>query len=137
MASAIGKRLHGFAKFNGTSWGCETDLVLDEQRIHHIAKQLDLHSFLGEDLLGFPFAESGNNLSGGQKQRIGLLRALQSKRQILMLDEATSALDSSMRDQVLQLLRNEADSGCNVIIVTHDELLAKACDSILNLQEAG
>lgn len=113
------------------------DLVLDEQRIHHIAKQLDLHSFLGEDLLEFPLAESGNNLSGGQKQRIGLLRALQSKRQILMLDEATSALDSSMRDQVLQLLRNEADSGCNVIIVTHDELLAKACDSILNLQEAG
>ena len=57
-------------------------------------------------------------------------------RAVLILDEATSALDSELRDVVFQLLKERAQAGCNVIIVTHDNQLAKQCDTILNLDAA-
>jgi len=62
-----------------------------------------------------------------------LLRALQIQRPVLILDEATSALDHNLRDVVFGLLRERANSGCNVILVTHDMALADKCDDILSL----
>jgi putative ABC transport system ATP-binding protein len=57
-------------------------------------------------------------------------------RPVLILDEATSALDGSKRDAVFELLRNRANSGTNVILVTHDISLAKQCDTLLDLGNA-
>ena len=72
-------------------------------------------------------------MSGGQQQRLALLRALQIQRPVLILDEATSALDSELRDVVFGLLRERAQEGCNVILVTHDKELAEQCDDVLDL----
>ena len=83
--------------------------------------------------LEFELHEGGSNLSGGQQQRLALLRALQTDRTVLILDEATSALDGELRSVVFDLLRERAEAGCNVILVTHDRELAQQCDDVLDL----
>ena len=106
---------------------------VDEDRFLSIAERLGLLEVLGSNPLEFELNEGGSNLSGGQQQRLALLRALQLEAPILMLDEATSALDHASRDVVFQLLRERADAGGMVIIVTHDRELASMCDEVLKL----
>jgi ABC-type lipoprotein export system ATPase subunit len=52
---------------------------------------------------------------------------------VLLLDEATSALDVDSRDRVFAILRERADQGALIIIITHDRELAARCDEILDL----
>ena len=106
---------------------------VDEDRFRAIAERLGLLEVLGPNPLEFELNEGGSNLSGGQQQRLALLRALQLEAPILMLDEATSALDHASRDVVFQLLRERADAGGMVIIITHDRELASMCDEVLRL----
>ncbi len=112
------------------------DATVNESKVFELIEYLQLSECLGPDPLQFELQEGGSNLSGGQQQRLALLRALQVDRAVLILDEATSALDSELRDVVFQLLKERAQAGCNVIIVTHDNQLAKQCDTILNLDAA-
>ena len=107
--------------------------TVDEALFWDIAKRLGLIEVLGENPLDFELNEGGSNLSGGQQQRLALLRALQLDVPILMLDEATSALDHASRDVVFSLLRERAERGGMVIIITHDRELAGACDEVLTL----
>lgn len=106
---------------------------INERRVLRLIDTLGLRTSLGEHPFDFKIQEGGSNLSGGEQQRLALIRALQHPRAVLILDEATSALDSKMRDIVLLLLREEANAGCNVIIVTHDETTSENCDSVLRL----
>lgn len=69
--------------------------------------------------------EYPNNLSGGQKQRISIARALAMKPDILLFDEATSALDPEMVREVLELIRELANSGMTMVLVTHEIGFAK------------
>ena len=107
--------------------------VLNENLLASLIQKLKLDDCLGSQPLEFQLHEGGNNLSGGQQQRLALLRALQIQRPVLILDEATSALDSELRDVVFGLLRERAQQGCNVILVTHDKELAEQCDDVLDL----
>ena len=107
--------------------------VLNEELVAYLIQKLKLDECLGTQPLEFELHEGGSNLSGGQQQRLALLRALQIKRPVLILDEATSALDSKLRDVVFELLRERAATGCNVILVTHDNELAQRCDNVLDL----
>ena len=106
---------------------------LDVDLVNDLVDRLELRSSLGSDPLQFVLQEGGSNLSGGQQQRLALLRALQVERPVLILDEATSALDERMRDIVFALLRERADAGATVILVTHDMDIAAQCDERLNL----
>lgn len=108
-------------------------VTIDKDLVSELIDVLELRECLGRDPLEFQLHEGGSNLSGGQQQRLALLRAMQVRRPVLVLDEATSALDSRLRDVVFTLLRERADNGCNVIIVTHDIELAEKCDSVLGL----
>jgi ABC-type multidrug transport system fused ATPase/permease subunit len=112
------------------------NMVVDEIQFEKLIEHLGLTDCLGKTPLDFNLFEGGNNLSGGQQQRIAILRALRMDRPVLILDEATSALDGSKRDAVFELLRNRANSGTNVILVTHDISLAKQCDTLLDLGNA-
>ncbi len=61
-----------------------------------------------------------DSLSGGQKQRVAIARALAMKPEILLFDEPTSALDPTMVGEVLSVIRQLADEGMTMLIVTHE-----------------
>lgn len=107
---------------------------VDEDLVLKLIGKLGLGDCLGETPLSFILNEAGNNLSGGQQQRLALLRSLQVDTKVLLLDEATSALDVDSRDKVFGLLRERAESGTLIIIITHDRELAGMCDEILDLE---
>ena len=70
-------------------------------------------------------------LSGGQKQRIAIVRALAMKPKALLFDEPTSALDPEMVGEVLTVMRNLAESGMTMAVVTHEMRFARqAADRI-------
>ena len=60
-----------------------------------------------------------SRLSGGQKQRIAIVRALAMDPEVLLFDEPTSALDPEMVGEVLDLIREVAEEGMTMVIVTH------------------
>lgn len=64
-------------------------------------------------------------LSGGQKQRIAIARALNMNPEALLFDEPTSALDPEMVGEVLDLMKDLADEGITMVIVTHEMGFAK------------
>ncbi|MBQ7827812.1 MAG: amino acid ABC transporter ATP-binding protein [Clostridia bacterium] len=59
-------------------------------------------------------------LSGGQKQRVAIARALAMQPEIMLFDEPTSALDPEMVGEVLDVMKDLADSGMTMIVVTHE-----------------
>ncbi len=61
-----------------------------------------------------------STLSGGQKQRIAIVRALAMNPKVMLFDEPTSALDPEMVGEVLDLIRELADEGMTMVIVTHE-----------------
>ena len=64
-------------------------------------------------------------LSGGQKQRIAIARAMAMNPEVMLFDEPTSALDPEMVGEVLSIMKELADSGMTMIIVTHEMGFAK------------
>ena len=66
-----------------------------------------------------------NQLSGGQKQRIAIARALAMDPEIILFDEPTSALDPEMIKEVLDVMKDLAEEGMTMIIVTHEMGFAK------------
>jgi len=69
-----------------------------------------------------------NQLSGGQRQRVAIARALSNRPEIIVADEPTGALDTTSTEQVFGILRDIADSGRTVVVVTHDPALAARAD---------
>ena len=61
-----------------------------------------------------------NQLSGGQKQRIAIVRALAMKPKVMLFDEPTSALDPEMVGEVLEVMKELAEEGMTMIVVTHE-----------------
>ncbi len=66
-----------------------------------------------------------SQLSGGQKQRVAIARALAMEPEVLLFDEPTSALDPQMVGEVLQVMRNLAEDGLTMIVVTHEMAFAR------------
>ena len=64
-------------------------------------------------------------LSGGQQQRVGIARALAAEPQVMLFDEPTSALDPELVGEVLNVMRELADDGMTMVIVTHEMAFAR------------
>ena len=64
-------------------------------------------------------------LSGGQKQRVAIARALSMNPEVILFDEPTSALDPEMVGEVLDVMRELADEGLTMIVVTHEMAFAR------------
>lgn len=84
------------------------------------ARELLQHIGLSEKENAFPAS-----LSGGQKQRIAIIRAMMLSPEVLLFDEPTSALDPEAIGDVLSLIRELADRGMTIMIVTHEMSFAK------------
>ena len=67
-----------------------------------------------------------NQLSGGQKQRIAIVRALAMKPKVMLFDEPTSALDPEMVGEVLEVMKELADEGMTMVVVTHEMGFARS-----------
>ena len=76
-----------------------------------------------------------NDLSGGQKQRVCIARAIVNNPEIIFADEPTGNLDSATGDKITDLLFDLNKKGVTLIIVTHDEDLAKLCNRIIRLSD--
>lgn len=74
-------------------------------------------------------------LSGGQQQRVAIARALVNDPDVILADEPTGALDSKTGLSVLKFLEELHESGKTIIMVTHDENLAKFADRIIILSD--
>lgn len=66
-----------------------------------------------------------STLSGGQKQRVAIVRAMAMNPDVILFDEPTSALDPEMVGEVLDVMRNLAETGMTMVIVTHEMGFAK------------
>lgn len=76
------------------------------------------------------------NLSGGQKQRLAIARAIVNQPRIIFADEPTGNLDSATSEKVEDMLFGyNRNNGVTLIIVTHDEDLAKKCDILINIKD--
>ncbi|MGI6262105.1 MAG: amino acid ABC transporter ATP-binding protein [Acutalibacteraceae bacterium] len=87
--------------------------IIAEEQAH--AKQLLQRIGLEEKADVYP-----STLSGGQKQRIAIIRALAMNPKVMLFDEPTSALDPEMVGEVLDLIKQLADEGMTMVIVTHE-----------------
>ncbi len=70
-----------------------------------------------------------SQLSGGQKQRVAIARALSMNPEVILFDEPTSALDPEMVGEVLDVMRELADEGLTMIVVTHEMAFARDVSS--------
>ncbi len=76
-----------------------------------------------------------DELSGGQRQRVAIARAVASDPRVIFADEPTGALDEANGWAVVRLLRELADAGTSVLMVTHEPDIAAAADRILVLRD--
>ena len=78
-----------------------------------------------------------NQLSGGQKQRIAIVRALAMNPKVMLFDEPTSALDPEMVGEVLAVMKELAEAGMTMVVVTHEMGFAKEVASRVMFMDEG
>ena len=76
-----------------------------------------------------------NELSGGQRQRVAVGRALVNKPSIILADEPTGNLDSKTSLEIMQLFDEIHQAGNTVIVVTHEEDVAKRAKRVIRLRD--
>ena len=99
----------------------------DEKQISTLVKRLGLEHRLDH----LP-----NQLSGGQQQRVSIGRALVNNPALMLADEPTGNLDSENSKEIISLLRQfNKDFNQTVIIITHDEKIAKSADRVITIED--
>ncbi|SFF08363.1 ABC-type lipoprotein export system, ATPase component [Paenibacillus catalpae] len=97
------------------------------------ARAIELLEAVG---LGHRLKNKLSELSGGEQQRVAIAIALANEPKLLLADEPTGSLDTKTSDQVLDLFRNLNQSlGITVVIVTHDPLLARKVDRVVQIRD--
>ena len=115
------------------------NLTLAPMMLHGLSKEaaekkaLDLLSRVG---LADRAEDYPDRLSGGQKQRVAIVRALCMEPEVMLFDEPTSALDPEMVGEVLDLIKDLADEGMTMVIVTHEMGFAReVADRVIFVDE--
>jgi len=97
------------------------------ERLRNLAERTGLHHRLGHRI---------QKLSGGERQRTALCRALMNKPRILLADEPTGSLDEKTSEAVFELLLDlVATEGVTLVMATHDQLLARRCDRLVEMHD--
>ena len=117
------------------------NITLAQERVRHkpkeeaeeMAMRLLKQVGLGDKAGSYP-----DQLSGGQQQRVAIARALAMKPKIMLFDEPTSALDPEMVNEVLDVMRQLAESGMTMMCVTHEMGFARqVADRVLFVDGGG
>jgi len=103
---------------------------LSGREAHRRAKNILTGLGLGERIYHRP-----SELSGGQEQRVAIARALINDPEIILADEPTGELDSKNSSEIVKLLRDLANKGQTILIVTHNLDVAKRADKIIKMQD--
>jgi polar amino acid transport system ATP-binding protein len=107
------------------------NLQTKEEAEEHALKLLDRIGLLDKK------DEYPSMLSGGQKQRIAIVRSLAMKPEIMLFDEPTSALDPEMIGEVLKLMKDLAEDGMTMVVVTHEMGFAKSVSNRILFMDEG
>lgn len=104
--------------------GVKAEVMADRalQSLHRVG--------LEDKIRNFP-----NQLSGGQQQRVSVARALAGQPSVILADEPTGALDSKTGRDVLALLQEIHSEGNTIVLITHDNSIAKQAERIIRLQD--
>jgi putative ABC transport system ATP-binding protein len=96
----------------------------------------DAENLLDEFGLSHRFHHLPSELSGGEQQRVAIARALINKPKIILADEPTGNLDSANSDSMMDLLFDYTKkSQTSLVMVTHDNSIAKRCDRIIEIRD--
>lgn len=95
---------------------------------------MDLLSMVG---LADKAKEYPSRLSGGQQQRVAIARAMAMHPDVLLLDEPTSALDPEMVKEVLDVIKQLAQSGMTMVLVTHEMGFARGVSDMIHFMDGG
>ncbi|MGW7357042.1 FHA domain-containing protein [Streptomyces sp. NPDC054802] len=106
----------------------DTDRSEREARVAEVIRELGLEQRADQPI---------HSLSGGQRKRVSVALELLTKPSLLFLDEPTSGLDPGMDRSVMHMLRDLADDGRTVVVVTHSVLSLDVCDRLLVLAPGG
>ena len=117
--------------FDNVAYGLKLRKVPKDVIKEKVMKILDLVKLSGME------GRMTNQLSGGQQQRVAIVRALMMNPDILLFDEPTSALDPEMVGEVLELIKEIADQGMTMIIVSHEMNFVKKCASRVLFMDDG
>jgi len=96
------------------------------QRAHHLLEMIEIQDFA---------YQLPSQLSGGQQQMAAIARALANDPKILVTDEPTGNLDSRTSEQIFELLTRLAEDGKTVLMVTHDDDLARRAKRVVTIKD--
>ena len=96
------------------------------------SRALELLALVG---LAEKAAAKPSQLSGGQQQRVAIARALANDPAILLMDEPTGNLDSAAEGEILAILRSLHAGGKTIVIVTHNNEIAKTAENIIHVMD--
>ena len=132
------QRPNPFAKsiYRNITFAHERKGVRDKQTLDEIVetslKQAGLWDQVKDDL-----HKSAFTLSGGQQQRIGIARAIAVKPEVILFDEPTSALDPELIGDVLDVMKELAQEGVTMVVVTHEMSFARDVATHVIFMEGG
>ena len=126
LREKIGMVFQGFNLFNNMNVldNCTLAPVTLKKMRKAEAEEVAMRHLDSVGLADFARADVGN-LSGGQKQRVAIARALCMNPEIMLFDEPTSALDPEIVGEVLNVMRELADGGMTMVVVTHEMAFAR------------
>ena len=134
---AAGRRRRAWYSANDTGTQFFTNSVTEELLLgdHHSQTRLEQAGGLLKRLGLYAYKDAHPaTLSGGQKQRLSLACGILSGRDVLIFDEPTSGLDGGNMRIIADMLRNEADKGKTILVITHDvELIRRCCDRMVKM----
>src|SRR4029077_12454695 len=111
------------------------ELPLVYPKIPRTERHLQAQEALRAVGLGDRMDHQPNELSGGQRQRVAIARALVNKPSLLLADEPTGNLDSQTGREILDLFRDLHSRGNSIIMVTHEDDVAKEAKRIIHIRD--
>ena len=136
--SKVGMVFQSFNLFNNMSVlkNCMTGQM---KVLHRVRAESEEKALVYLEKVGMgPYRDARpGQLSGGQKQRVAIARALAMDPEVLLFDEPTSALDPEMVGEVLSVMRELADSGLTMLVVTHEMAFARDVSKRVIFMDSG